>query len=402
MKVLVLSWEFPPRIVGGLARHVAELYPELVKQGHEIHLLTINPGWPHLIQESTEGIQVYRLPIAESGDFLGWVGEMNLAMGDFGGELLARIPLELIHAHDWLVADAAIALKQRFGLPLVATIHATERGRQNGLSNALQFYIHGKEQSLVAGADRIIACSQFMRQEVIDSLAAAPDRVRVIYNGIRPDKKPQLAASNRRRWRQLFAAEDQAIVYFVGRLTYEKGIAVFIDAMPQVLERGRRKVRFLIVGGGDRTPWEQQVAALGLQDICHFTGFLSEEELDQFQTLGDCAVFPSLYEPFGIVALEAFASRVPVVASNAGGLPEVVQHGKTGWITQQGNATDLANGILMVLEHPEQTEQWRMAALRDLAERFSWPKLALETEQLYSELIRREALQRPNPSLDQG
>jgi glycosyltransferase involved in cell wall biosynthesis len=365
---------------------VAELYPELVKQGHEIHLLTVNPGWPQLVKEAVEGIQVYRLPIAENGDFLCWIGEMNGAMGEFGGELLAQTPMDLIHAHDWLVADAAIALKERFSLPLVVTIHATEQGRQNGLSNPLQFHIHGKEQWLVQRADRIIACSQFMRQQVIASLGANPDQVRVIYNGIRPDKKPQLTESERLRWRRLFAADDQAIVYFVGRLTYEKGLSVFIEAMPQVLAQQPR-VRFLIVGGGDRTPWEQQVQALGLAGICHFTGFLSDVELDQFQTLGDCAVFPSLYEPFGIVVLEAFAAQVPVVVSGAGGLAEVVQHGTTGWVTRPGDAVDLAQGILTVLDNPIQTAQWRVAAFQDLEARFSWPKLAQETEQLYAELI---------------
>ena len=132
MKVLVLSWEFPPRIIGGIARHVAELYPELVKLGHEVHLVTVKSGEAPMY-EIVEGIEVYRVPVGPSHNFFHWIGNMNEAMGRYGGKLIKEEKnFDIIHAHDWLVADATIALKHIFKLPLIATIHATENGRHNG------------------------------------------------------------------------------------------------------------------------------------------------------------------------------------------------------------------------------------------------------------------------------
>jgi len=116
-----------------------------------------------------------------------------------------------------------------------------------------------------------------------------------------------------------------------------------------------------------------------------------EEDLDKFQTVADCAVFPSLYEPFGIVALESFAARVPVVVSDAGGLPEVVQHTKTGVVTQANNSDSLAWGILEVLKNPGYGQWLVDNAYSDLERRFSWPKLAMETEWVYQRVMEERA-----------
>ncbi|HEY9814061.1 MAG TPA: glycosyltransferase family 4 protein, partial [Candidatus Sericytochromatia bacterium] len=141
MKILVLSWEFPPRLVGGIARHVAELYPELIKLGHEVHLITVEFGQAPLY-EVVEGIHIHRVPVWHSQDFFHWICNMNESMGRHGGKLIQEEqPFDLIHAHDWLVGDAAIALKHTFKIPLVATIHATEFGRNNGLHCNTQHYI---------------------------------------------------------------------------------------------------------------------------------------------------------------------------------------------------------------------------------------------------------------------
>ncbi|MCA1991468.1 MAG: glycosyltransferase family 4 protein, partial [Coleofasciculus sp. S288] len=146
MKILVLTWEFPPRIVGGIARHVAELYPELVKLGHEVHLITVEFGKAPMY-EVVDGVRVHRVPVAASHDFFHWVVNLNDSMGHHGGKLLSEEgPFDIIHAHDWLVGDAAIALKHIFKVPLIATIHATEYGRYNGLHHDEHHYIAGKEK----------------------------------------------------------------------------------------------------------------------------------------------------------------------------------------------------------------------------------------------------------------
>ncbi|MBE9200400.1 MULTISPECIES: glycosyltransferase family 4 protein [unclassified Nodularia (in: cyanobacteria)] len=387
MKILVLSWEFPPRIVGGISRHVAELYPELVKLGHEIHLITSEFGQASMY-EIVEGIKVHRVPVSHSNDFFHWVVNLNQSMGHHGGKLiLEEGPFDLIHAHDWLVGDAAIALKHNFKIPLIATIHATEYGRHNGIHTEIQSYIHHKENLLAYNAWRIIVCTEYMRREIQQALHSPGNKIDVIYNGIRPEKKQHREDFHAQEFRRQFAADHEKIVYYVGRMTYEKGVSVLLNAAPQVLKSMAGDVKFVIIGGGNTDALQHQAWALGIWHKCYFTGFLSDTYLDKFQTIADCAVFPSLYEPFGIVALESFASRVPVVVSDTGGFPEVVQHTQTGIVTGTNNPHSLAWGILEVLQHPGY-RQWLIDnAYKDLAQRFNWTKLAQQTETVYQRVV---------------
>lgn len=388
MKILVLSWEFPPRIVGGIARHVAELYPELIKLGHDIHLITPEFGQAALY-EVVEGIHVHRVHVAASNDFLHWVVNLNQSMGAHGGKLLReKGPFDLIHAHDWLVGDAAIALKYIFKIPLIATIHATEHGRYNGIHNDTQRYIHNKEYALAENAWRVIVCSEYMRREIGRSLSISSDKIDVIYNGIRPEKKRHDKDFHPQDFRRQFATDDEKIVYYLGRMTYEKGVPVLLNAAPKVLWEMGGNVKFIIVGGGNTEHLKRQAWDLGIWHKCYFTGFLSDEYLDRFQTIADCAVFPSLYEPFGIVALESFASRVPVIVSDTGGFPEVVQHTKTGITTWVNDPDSVAWGILEVLKNPDYCQWLVNNAYADLEKRFSWSKLGKQTEMVYERTVK--------------
>lgn len=387
MKILVLAWEFPPRIVGGIARHVAELYPELVRRGHEIHLITVEFGQAPRY-EVVDGIRVHRVEVASSHDFFHWVANMNESMGRHGGKLLTEEgPFDIIHAHDWLVADAAIALKHIFKTPLVATIHATEYGRHNGVYTEQQHYIHGKEILLAYNAWRIIVCTNYMRLEVERALQAPWDKIDVVYNGIRAEKKHRDPNFDYSNFRRRFARDDERIVYYVGRMTHEKGVSVLLSAAPRVIWAMGDQVKFILIGGGNANPLKRQAWDLGIWEKCYFTGFMPEADLDRFQTIADCAVFPSLYEPFGIVALESFAARVPVVVSDTGGFPEVVRHGKTGIVTWTNNPDSLAWGILEVLRNPSYAQWLVNNAYEDLDRRFRWDKLAQQTDAVYGRVI---------------
>ena len=391
MKILVLAWEFPPRIVGGIARHVAELYPEIIKLGHEIHLLTVEFGSAPKY-EIVEGIHLYRCSVAHGNDFFHWVVNMNESMGKKGGEILSQHgDFQLIHAHDWLVGDAALSLKYHFKLPVVATIHATEYGRYNGIHNAKQQYINAKEDSLAHEAWRIIVCSQYMRQEIQRVFQSPGDKIDVIYNGIRPEKKFHGNKFDRIQFRRRFANDTEKIVYYVGRMTYEKGISVLLNAAPKILAAMGGKVKFVIIGGGNTSHLKRQANNLGIAQQCYFTGFMSDEDLDKFQTIADCAVFPSLYEPFGIVALESFAARVPVVVSNTGGLPEVVSHDRTGIVTQANNPNSLTWGILEVLQNPDYCQYLVKNAYESLSIRFNWEHLAQQTVAVYIRVAKERA-----------
>ncbi|MCC0176106.1 glycosyltransferase family 4 protein [Waterburya agarophytonicola K14] len=391
MKILVLAWEFPPRIVGGIARHVAELYPEIVKLGYEIHLLTVEFGSAPKY-EMVEGIHLYRCSVAHGNDFFHWVVNMNESMGKLGGELLSKHDdFELIHAHDWLVADAALALKNNFKLPLVATIHATEYGRYNGIHNLKQQYINGKEKLLAHEAWRIIVCSQYMRQEIQRVFQSPADKIDVVYNGIRPEKKHHDRNFDRQKFRRRFANDTEKIVYYVGRMTYEKGISVLLNAAPQILSAMSGKVKFVIIGGGNTERLKSQAYSLNIAQQCYFTGFMSDADLDKFQTIADCAVFPSLYEPFGIVALESFAAKVPVVVSDTGGLSEVVSHNYTGIVTRANDPRSLTWGILEVLSNPDRCQYLVKNAYKSLSERFNWSDLAQETIAVYERIVQERS-----------
>ena len=381
MKILALAWEFPPRIVGGIARHVAELYPEIIKLGHEVHLLTVEFGSAPKY-EVVEGIHLYRCPVARGHDFFHWVANMNDSMGTLGGELLEQ-DFDLIHAHDWLVGDAAIALKHAFKLPIVATIHATEYGRYNGIHNGRQQYINGKEKLLAHEAWRVIVCSQYMRDEIQRVFGSPADKIDVVYNGIRPEKKHHGDSFERIEFRRRFANDKEKIVYYVGRMTYEKGISVLLNAAPKVMQAMGDGVKFVIIGGGNTSRLQHLARSLGIWQQCYFTGFMSDEDLDKFQTIADCAVFPSLYEPFGIVALESFAARVPVVVSNTGGLPEVVKHEHTGIVTRANDPDSLTAGIVRVLKNPQQSQKLVEAAYDSISKSFSWNDLSRQTAKVY-------------------
>lgn len=387
MKVLVLTWEFPPRIVGGIARHVAELYPELVKLGHDIHLITIEFGQAPRY-ELVDGVHVHRVSVEPSNDFFHWIVNMNQSMGRHGGKLLLEDgPFDLIHAHDWLVGDAAIALKHIFRLPLVATIHATEHGRHNGIHTETQRYISEMECQLTHDAWRVIVCTNYMRQEVERALGVSWEKIAVIPNGVCPEKLVSEMNFNTVEFRRHFAHDREKIVYYVGRMTYEKGVSVLLRAAPRVIWEMGGYVKLVLIGTGNTDDLKRLAWELGIWDKCYFTGFMSDEDLNKFRTIADCAVFPSLYEPFGIVALENFAVQVPVVVSDTGGLPEVVRHNKTGIVTWTNNPDSLAWGILEVLKNPSYARWLTSNAYAELAQRFNWANLAYQTTVVYDQVL---------------
>ena len=177
---------------------------------------------------------MHRLPVGASHDFFHWVANMNESMGQQGGKLLQEDgPFQIIHAHDWLVADAAVALKDLFKVPLIATIHATEYGRMSGLHNQIHRYINSKEAFLAAEAWRVIVCTDYMRLEVGWALSCPSHKIDVIYNGICQEKKRPRREFDLWKFRRRFAADQEKIVYYVGRLTYEKGIDLLLSAAPK-------------------------------------------------------------------------------------------------------------------------------------------------------------------------
>ncbi|HZH99454.1 MAG TPA: glycosyltransferase family 4 protein [Fimbriimonadaceae bacterium] len=388
MRVIMLSWEYPPRIVGGISPHVYELSQQLVKHGIEVHVVTKET--PLAPDEETEpsGVHVHRVHLPEKpNDFIHEIQLLNDAT-----ELRVRRLLEdwrpggeptIFHAHDWLSLDAARELKYEYSLPIIATVHATEEGRNRGIHNDMQRYIHEQEYWLTYEAWRIIVCSEYMKGEVHRSFDSPYDKIEVIYNGVNAAKfQFEWTEAERQAVRAKYAEPGEPLVMYVGRFVREKGIQVLLNSASAVLAKNP-KAKFLVVGGGNRTKYEGFVNWYGLEDRVHFTGFMSGRSLLELYRIADVAVFPSLYEPFGIVALEAMAAGVPVVSSDAGGLREVVLHDHTGTLSFAGEPQSLAWAILKVLEDPERAKRLAHNAGLRLQSDFSWSNIAVQTTDVY-------------------
>ncbi len=326
MRVLILSWEYPPLIEGGLARHVRKLSENLVRQDVEVHVLT-RGGEESPAEEEVEGVLVHRVREPrrprDLSEFVTWIEHMNADMLAAGVELGDRFDFDVVHGHDWLVAVAGDHLAKRFRCPLVVTIHATEYGRHQGwVEKHPQSHIHGVEKWMANRADRLITCSAYMREHVADIYGLDENRVTVIPNGI--DPTDLVPVGDLVELRARFADPDEKLVLLVGRLVYEKGFQIALEALPPLIERVG-DVRFLIAGSGTaEQELRDQATALGLDDHGTFLGWIGDDVLHSLYRIADLTVVPSIYEPFGLVALEAMASGCPCLVADTGGLREVV------------------------------------------------------------------------------
>ncbi len=385
MRVAMLSWEYPPKSVGGLARHVYDLTGAIANHGTEVHLFTRGePGLPEY--EWVNGVHVYRVTPynVSSPDFTTWVSQFNVAV------LEKAVPVmnqhgnwHVVHAHDWLVAYAARAIKHAYRIPLVATIHATEYGRNHGLHNDTQRHISDVEWWLGYEAWRVICCSHYMEEEIKFVFQIPEDKLVVIPNGVDPKNFVQ---QNNKMSRGDYAADNEKIVFFVGRLVREKGVQVLLDAIPKVLHY-MPSTKFIIAGKGPHyNELQNQAVRMGISKRVYFTGYVDDYTRNSLFSWSDVAVFPSLYEPFGIVALEAMAAQTPVVISDTGGLSEIIIHNLDGLKTYPGNPHSLADNILAILGNPKLGQQLKQNAYRKIKEHFNWHDIAAKTIEVYKDV----------------
>ncbi|MDI6870681.1 MAG: glycosyltransferase family 4 protein [Bacillota bacterium] len=387
MRILMLSWEYPPKVVGGLARHVQELSEALVQRGHEVHVLTSEcSGEPLDSQQNGVWVHRARSGYPASKDFYASVLNLNFGLLE---RVLALGPAvadpAVLHAHDWLVAYAAAALKHAWRRPLVATIHATEWGRNRGLHNDLSRRISDAEWWLAYEAWRVITCSYHMRDEVHHVFQVPLDKLAVLPNGVKRSLFRRTADASAVRER--FAAPREKLVLYVGRLVREKGAAVLLEALPKILHYcpGTR----LVVAGTGPLLGELQAraVALGVAERVCFPGFIDDATRNALLVTADVAVYPSTYEPFGIVALEAMAAGTPVVVSDVGGFSEIVVHGVNGLKAYPNDAESLANNILTLLHNPELARQLADQAMEDVRDYYDWTGIAEATEGVYLKVL---------------
>jgi glycogen(starch) synthase len=389
-RVLILSWEYPPLIEGGLARHVRKLSEGLVELGTEVHVLTRgNEESP--ADETVAGVEIHRVREpkrpTELGEFVAWVEHMNADMLAAGVELGDQIDFEVVHGHDWLVAAACDHLAKRFGTPLVTTIHATEHGRHQGwVDKHPQSYIHGVERWIANRSEHVIACSYYMREQIADIFGVEEERIEVIPNGIDPRDLQPHDPAELRRLRSEFARPDEKLVLLIGRLVYEKGFQLALEAMPRLIE-AVPGTRFLVAGSGTHEEeLRRQAAALGLMRHGTFLGWIGDDVLHSLYPIADVCVVPSIYEPFGLVALEAMASGCPCIVADTGGLREVVPHDEVGLRFAARDPEALAEVAIRVLADDELGRRLVSEARRHLRH-FDWGDVAGRTEALYARTV---------------
>jgi glycogen synthase len=388
MRVLMLSWEYPPHVVGGMGKHVMDLAPALAAEGVELHVCTPLLRGGAARETTPEGVNIYRVepPHMEDYGFVSFALQTNAVMEWAARKLHAEIGgFDLIHAHDWLDAPTGAALKHAWRRPLIATIHATERGRGQGfVGNGHSEQINTLEWRLTYEAWRVIACSHFMAHQLHEYFNTPLDKIDVVPNGVYVRQDPFASNEERRLFRRRFVADEQPLVFYVGRIVYEKGLHVLIDAWPQV-RAALPSARLLIAGAGAYLPaLLLRAGDLGLSEQVIFTGFIPDEDRDKLYHVADVAVFPSLYEPFGIVALEAMAAHCPVVVAATGGLSEVVTAHETGLTIQPNDPSALAWGILHTLQHPEWSRVRAENAFRIARDSFNWRSIAGATAEVYA------------------
>ncbi len=386
-RVLILSWEYPPLIEGGLARHVRNLSEQLVAQGVEVHVLTRgNEESP--AEEDLCGVHVHRVrePARpeDLGEFVTWIEHMNADMLAAGVELGDRFDFDLVHGHDWLVASAGDHLAKRFRAPLVVTIHATEYGRHQGwVEKHPQSHIHGVEKWMANRAERVIACSHYMRGHIADIYGLEEQRVTVIPNGIDPSELKPVEDLDTLRAR--FAAPDEQLVLLVGRLVYEKGFQLALDALPGLVERVGN-VRFLVAGSGTHEDeLKAQAEKLGLMEHGTFLGWIGDDVLHSLYRIADLCVIPSIYEPFGLVALEAMASGCPCLVADTGGLREIVSNDEVGLRFDAHDSESLGEMAERLLTDKALRER-TIAEATDHIACFDWADIATRTAELYGEV----------------
>jgi glycogen(starch) synthase len=385
MRVLMLSWEYPPRKVGGLATHVYELSKALAERA-EIHVITCSfPGAPPL--ENVNGAIVHRINVysAPSPDFLTWSMLMNASLLRAGCELIAERRFDAIHCHDWLVAQASITMKHATGMPLVATIHSTESGRRHGIYTSYQRVIHEIEGWLTYEASRIVCCSWSMVNEVARLFNVPRDKLWMIPNGVDPEIYRPRAIDQSQRDR--YADPSERVVLYVGRLVPEKGVNVLIGAVPKILS-AHPNAKFIVVGEGySKEGLSNLTKSLKVDRKVYFTGYISDDEIKGLLGLADLQVVPSIYEPFGIVCLEGMASGLPVVASDTGGLSEIVEDGVTGLKVPPDNSEAIAYAVNRLLADGALRRSMAKRARERAVEKFSWKAIADLTKKLYDSVF---------------
>jgi glycogen(starch) synthase len=386
LRVLMLSWEYPPVVVGGLGRHVHALATSLAAAGHQVTVVTRHSP-DAALEEIHEGVRIVRAPEdpplfpLRTPTLLSWTMALNHSLTRAALHAAATDRYDVIHAHDWLVTHAAVTMRDHLGIPLIATIHATEAGRHQGwLPDEMNRCIHSVEWWLGHEASKVLVCSGYMRWEVSRLLNLAPEKIKIIPNGVDApvwQANPAAVAAVRARF-----AGPGPLVGFAGRLVYEKGAQHLVSALPELRQR-HPGLRVVIAGDGPhRGELQEETKRLSLEGAVSFPGFVGAE-LPATLAATNAMVVPSIYEPFGMVALEAAAAGAPLAVAAIGGLAEIVEPGVTGVTFPAKNPDALADAVSTLLSDEMAARKMADQARKMVQTKYGWQAIAARTADAY-------------------
>jgi glycogen(starch) synthase len=411
----VLVYEYPPKIVGGLGTYAAEITRKFVLMDNDITVFTMNDDAGSLpTREIWRGIEIHRplhidisdsLPDVVAEDIKKWGRGANLfskilvynylSASKLVNELIRKegIKYDIVVAHDWLSAIGGITVKKEVGLPLAFHVHSTEKGRTLGNGSEV---VSNIELHSAMAADVIVTVSYAMKDE-LTKLGFPKDKIQVCYNGVDPQKynPDSVDAEQIRKIRALYGIkDDEMMILFIGRLVGVKGVDRLIMAMPHILQK-TPKARLVIVGLGDLQEYLVNLVKMTKMDsyVKFRFDFIPEEERISHYAACDIAVFPSLYEPFGIVVLEAMSMGRPVVVGGAGvsGMREIVVccgEEQCGYHVNPTDPSDIAWGINSALETPERRKWLGSNGRKRVLSEFTWEKVAERTLEVYEKTIK--------------
>ena len=384
MKILMLTWEYPPRVVGGISKVVYDLSHKMVKEGNEVTVVTYKDGDNVKYYENDKGVEVYRVDnyMIRPNNFIDWIMQLNFNMITKANEIINKNgKFDVIHAHDWLVAYSSKSIKESYNIPLISTIHATESGRNSGIHDETQRYINDSEWMLTYESSEVIVNSNYMKNEVQRLFGLPYDKINVIPNGVNLQLFSNVNIDY--DFRRQYAMDNEKIILYVGRLVYEKGIQNLIAAMPKVLDRYHDSKLIICGRGGMIDELREQVKYLGIENKVYFAGYCDSKKMQKMYKCADVAVFPSTYEPFGIVAIESMLSGTPTIVSDVGGLNEIIEHGVTGMKSYAGNANSIADSVLALLFDPKLCANISQNAIKKVKENYNWSKITDSTYYVY-------------------
>ncbi|MCL4553427.1 MAG: glycosyltransferase family 4 protein [Candidatus Marsarchaeota archaeon] len=386
LRVLMLTWEYPPRIIGGISRVVEGLSRALVRQGVEVHVITNEmTGAP--MEANDEGVFVHRVQIeSPTPNFYSWVLMMNHYFAKRAGRLYREVgKIDIVHVHDWLTLTSGAEAKSFLGNTLVSTLHSLEFKRSGGINTPESTMVDSLEWWATYESSIVVVCSGSMKKDTQERFRVPEGKIWVIPIGI--DQRRFERSPNQDSIRGRYGvSKEEKLLLFVGRLTSQKGCEYLVRALPYIAKY--HNVKLLVVGDGYMRPELERIASSTAEGWrTKFLGFLQDSDLTDLLLCSDVMMIPSVYEPFGVVALEGMAAGVPVVASNIDGLAEIIRHEENGILAFPRDSSSIAWAISRVLSNPSNTARLVENARRDVATRFSWDAVARLTLQAYQKAM---------------